>query len=97
MKTLFGAIALCALCASGAQAEIADRVVPADVPPQVLYQNIVVAAASMCQEAANAGEVFDVPKCVDVVVEETVREINRPSLTLFAQTTTPAEITRRNG
>lgn len=96
MKSLIGALAFCALMAGTAQAEVKDRVVAADVSPQVLYQEIVVAATSMCREAANSGEVFNVSRCVDIVVEKTVAEVNRPSLTSYAQTTTPAQVTKRD-
>jgi hypothetical protein len=96
MKSLLGAVALCALFAGFAQAEVSDRIVAADVPPQVLYENIVNAATSMCREGANSGEVFNVSRCVTVVVEKTVAEINRPSLTLYAQTTSPSDIGKRD-
>jgi hypothetical protein len=81
MKSVLGAVALCALFAGFAQAEVSDRIVAADVPPQVLYENIVTAATSMCREGAN---------------KKTVAEINRPSLTLYAQTTSPSDIGKRD-
>jgi antirestriction protein ArdC len=96
MKTLLGAVALCALIAGSAQAEVQDRVVSADVPPQVLYQGIVTAATDMCREAADSGDVFDVNRCVAVVVAKTVAEVNKPSLTMYAQTTTPAAVAKRS-
>lgn len=96
MKTLLGAISLCALLAGTAQAQVNDRIVSANVAPQVLYKSIVDAATSMCQEGANAGEVFNVNRCVAVVVAKTVAEVNRPSLSMYAQTTTPIEAAKRN-
>jgi hypothetical protein len=95
MKTLLGAVAFCALIAGAAQAEVQDRVVAADVSPQELYQGIVVAATAMCREAADAGEVFNVNRCVTIVVAKTVAEVNKPSLTMYAQTTTPAAAAKR--
>lgn len=96
MKILLGAYAFCALIAGTAQAEVQDRIVPADVSPEVLYQGIVQAATAMCREGAAAGEVFDVNRCVTVVVAKTVAEVNKPSLTMYAQTTTPAQATKRD-
>jgi hypothetical protein len=96
MKILVGAVALCALIAGTAQAEVQDRVVPANVSPQVLYQEIVAAATDMCQEAAANGEVFNVNRCVVFVVDKTIAEVNKPGLTLYAQTTTPALAAKRD-
>jgi hypothetical protein len=95
MRILMSAVALCAIMAGTAQADVQDRVVSADVSPQVLYQGIVAAATAMCREGADKGEVFNVSRCVAVVVDKTVAEINRPSLTSYAQTTTPAQAAKR--
>jgi hypothetical protein len=70
--------------ASVAHAEVQDRVIAANVEPSVLYQQIVVAAASMCREADAAGEIVNVNKCIKIVTAKTVAEINRPSLTSYA-------------
>jgi hypothetical protein len=96
MKFLIGMAALCTAMSGSAQAEVQDRVLSADAPPQVLYEQIVGAAISMCREAADIGEVFNVHRCVEFVVDKTVAEVNSPSLTSYAQTTTPAEVAKRN-
>jgi hypothetical protein len=96
MKFLIGMAALCTAMAGSAQAQVQDRVLSADAPPQVLYEQIVGAATSMCREAADNGEVFNIHRCVEVVVDKTVAEVNSPSLTSYAQTTTPAEVAKRN-
>ena len=90
VKKLF-AVALCAAAiTSNAQADVSDRAIAANAAPDVLFQQIVVTATSMCNEAAAKGEVFNVTRCVDVVVARTVDELNRPTLTAFALNARPA-------
>jgi hypothetical protein len=79
-----------AACFSGAQAEVVDRTIAASASPEVLFQQIVVTATAMCNEAAGKGEVFDVTRCVDVVVARTIEELNRPTLTAYALAARPA-------
>jgi hypothetical protein len=94
MKILFKKLACAAVfsaaCVGGAQAEVTDRTISANAAPEVLFQQIVVTATSMCNEAAGKGEVFDVSRCVDVVVARTVEELNRPTLTAYALVARPA-------
>jgi hypothetical protein len=72
--------------ASVAQADVADRIVQMQGSPAEQYAQIVDAASAMCREAADQGEVFDVRRCVRVVVARTIAEIDRPQLAQFAQT-----------
>lgn len=95
MKILLSAIAICGLFAPAAYADVQDRVIAADVPPEVLYQEIVTTAKSMCREAADNGEVFNINRCTEIVVAKTIAEINRPNLTRYARTTTTAESLRK--
>jgi hypothetical protein len=90
LKKIIGLAALCVAFSSGAQAEVLDRTIAANASPEVLFQQIVVTATSMCNEAAGQGEVFNVGKCVDVVVARTVEELNRPTLTAYALMARPA-------
>ena len=90
MKTLVAALFISATVSGFAHAEVKDRTIPADVTPHALYLSIVGTATAMCQEAASKGEVVNVGQCVEIVVEKTISEINRPSLTSYAQTTSPA-------
>lgn len=94
MKSTFekcvSAAILSAALVSGAQAEIADRAIPANIAPDALFQQIVLTATAMCNEAANKGEVFEITRCVDVVVARTVQELNRPTLTAYALVARPA-------
>lgn len=75
---------------SFALADVKDRVVAANVAPEVLYQRIVTTATAMCREAEAAGEVANLGQCVDVVVARTVAEINRPNLTSYARANLPS-------
>ena len=77
-------------CVTGAQADVSDRAIAASASPQVLFQQIVVTATAMCNEAAGKGEVFNVTRCVDVVVARTVEELNRPPLTAYALVARPS-------
>lgn len=94
MKSTFekcvSAVILSAALVGGAQAEIADRAISANVSPEALFQQIVVTATAMCHEAASKGEAFEITRCVDVVVARTVEELNRPTLTAFALVARPA-------
>jgi hypothetical protein len=94
MKNIIYAVAMCGLLVGTARAEVQDRVLTANVAPEVLYQEIVATAKTMCNEAANRGEVFEVNRCVDVVVAKTVAEINRPSLSQYAARITPADVSK---
>jgi hypothetical protein len=73
-----------------ALADVKDRVISANVAPEVLYQRIVTTATAMCREAEAAGEVANLSQCVDVVVARTVAEINRPNLTSYARAILPS-------
>jgi hypothetical protein len=99
MKAFSGKVLTLALAASFgvagvAQAEVQDRVIAANVEPAILYQEIVKAATTMCNEADAIGEVVHVNDCVRIVVAKTVSEINRPSLTLYARLNTPTAASR---
>jgi hypothetical protein len=84
-KALILAIAFGAFVPGIAQADVKDRVLVANVAPNVLYQQIVQAATAMCREADSAGEVASVKQCVEIVVAKTISEINTPSLTAYAR------------
>ena len=94
MKTtltkLFAAAVVCAAFPMSAQADVHDRTIAVNASPEVMFQRIVVAATAMCNEGAGQGEVFNVNKCVDVVVARTVEELNRPTLTAYALVARPA-------
>lgn len=89
LKKIIGLAVFCAAFSSGAQAEVHDRTIAANASPEVLFERIVMTATSMCNEAAGQGEVFNVAKCVDVVVARTVEELDRPTLTAYALVARP--------
>lgn len=76
---------LCAGFVTTAQADVADQTIAADSNPEMLFKRIVTTASSMCLEAARAGEVVDVAQCVEIVVAQTVAELNQADLTAIAQ------------
>jgi hypothetical protein len=90
LKKLACAAIFSAACVGGAHAEVTDRAIPANAAPDVLFQQIVVTATAMCNEAAGKGEVFDINRCIDVVVARTVEEFNRPTLTAYALVARPS-------
>jgi hypothetical protein len=90
LKKVISAALVSAACFGGAHAEVVDRAISVSGSPEVLFQQIVVTATSMCNEAAGKGEVFDITRCVDVVVARTVQELNRPNLTAYALVARPS-------
>jgi hypothetical protein len=85
-KFLIGsALAISFCAATSVQAEVQDRIITVSGSPAAQYAQIVDTATAMCREAASQNEVFDVRRCVKIVVAETIAEINQPQLSQFAQ------------
>ncbi|NJR20249.1 MAG: hypothetical protein HC777_01320 [Hyphomonadaceae bacterium] len=70
---------------TAAQAEVRDRIVVVNGSPAAQYAQVVEAASAMCREASEQGEVFNVRRCVKVVVAATIAEMDRPDLRQYAQ------------
>lgn len=79
--------------ATAAQAEVQDRIVVVKGSPAAQYAQIVEVATAMCREAADQGEVFNVRRCVKIVVAATIAEIDQPDLKQFAQTSQAKALT----